>query len=282
MALPNPTNPTTDATTRRSNRSVGTIMTRVDHDCWPKKAMLNNTMAHSTGTRVTKMITGIIAALRPSASLRDRLTERPLRINQLENQPPVRLPMPDARRAPGVVADLFHVESARVVEILRQPRDVEEPGASVRNFAPTSPDLAQPQQACPPAPLFAGLASCDPQGSAYARDHQIVHNKPAAAGDEHPARANSMEQNGRDGRRRRDAPTAVPALTIPIAVERSLTGNHSAMTLVAAGNPPFAGAEQEPAAGEHPHAGGELVAGARERPEHHDDEKARAACRGDR
>ena len=34
------------------------------------------------------------------------------------------------------------------------------------------------------------------------------------------------------------APTAVPALTIPMAVERSRTGNHSAMTLVAAGNPP--------------------------------------------
>jgi hypothetical protein len=34
------------------------------------------------------------------------------------------------------------------------------------------------------------------------------------------------------------APAAVPALTMPIAVERSATGNHSAIALVAAGNPP--------------------------------------------
>jgi hypothetical protein len=33
-------------------------------------------------------------------------------------------------------------------------------------------------------------------------------------------------------------PTAVPALMIPIAVERSWTGNHSATTRVAAGKPP--------------------------------------------
>jgi hypothetical protein len=33
-------------------------------------------------------------------------------------------------------------------------------------------------------------------------------------------------------------PTAVPALTIPMAVERSLTGNHSATARVAAGKPP--------------------------------------------
>ena len=33
-------------------------------------------------------------------------------------------------------------------------------------------------------------------------------------------------------------PTAVPALMMPMAVERSRTGNHSATALVAAGNPP--------------------------------------------
>ena len=33
-------------------------------------------------------------------------------------------------------------------------------------------------------------------------------------------------------------PTAVPALISPIALERSLTGNHSATALVAAGKPP--------------------------------------------
>jgi hypothetical protein len=33
-------------------------------------------------------------------------------------------------------------------------------------------------------------------------------------------------------------PTAVPALMMPIAVDRSFTGNHSATARVAAGNPP--------------------------------------------
>ncbi len=33
-------------------------------------------------------------------------------------------------------------------------------------------------------------------------------------------------------------PTAVPALMMPIAVERSVTGNHSATARVAAGKPP--------------------------------------------
>jgi hypothetical protein len=63
-------------------------MTSVDHDCWLKNAMLKRRMAHSTGTCVTKTITGIIAALRPSASLRAKSTERPRPISQLENQPP--------------------------------------------------------------------------------------------------------------------------------------------------------------------------------------------------
>src|SRR6516165_5860048 len=34
------------------------------------------------------------------------------------------------------------------------------------------------------------------------------------------------------------APTAVPAFTRPIAADRSFTGNHSAIALVAAGKPP--------------------------------------------
>jgi hypothetical protein len=34
------------------------------------------------------------------------------------------------------------------------------------------------------------------------------------------------------------APTAVPALIIPIAVDRSPVANHSATAFVAAGNPP--------------------------------------------
>src|ERR1035437_4995682 len=45
-------------------------------------------------------------------------------------------------------------------------------------------------------------------------------------------------QHQKNQPRRGHGPTAVPALMMPIAVERSLTGNHSATTRVAAGNPP--------------------------------------------
>ena len=58
--------------------------------------MLNSTIASSTGACVTKYATGITAALSPSASLRDTLSERPACSRRLENQPPHRLPMPEA------------------------------------------------------------------------------------------------------------------------------------------------------------------------------------------
>src|SRR6266545_7327627 len=96
IAPPNPTNPATDATMRRSNRSVGTIITRVDHDCWPKKAMLKSTIARLVGAYVTNTMSGITAALAPRAALRDRLTDDPRVNNQLENQPPARHPTPAA------------------------------------------------------------------------------------------------------------------------------------------------------------------------------------------
>ena len=51
IAPPNPTSPATDADDAPANRSVGTIITSVDHDCWPKNAMLNSTIASSTGAR---------------------------------------------------------------------------------------------------------------------------------------------------------------------------------------------------------------------------------------
>ena len=62
MAPPKPTNPATEPTTFCGNRSAGRIITRVDHDCWPKNAMLNRKMASSTGAFVTKYTTGITAA----------------------------------------------------------------------------------------------------------------------------------------------------------------------------------------------------------------------------
>ena len=96
MAPPKPTRPATDATIRRAKISVGTIMTSVDQDCWPKNAMLKRTMASSTGTWVTKMMSGMTAALAPSAILRAELIGGPCCSSQLENHPPSKLPMPAA------------------------------------------------------------------------------------------------------------------------------------------------------------------------------------------
>src|SRR6266849_3804162 len=96
IAPPNPTRPATDATMRRSKRSVGTIITSVDHDCWPKNATLKSTIARLVGAYVTNMMRGITAALAPSASLRDTFTEEPRFSSQLENQPAARQPTPAA------------------------------------------------------------------------------------------------------------------------------------------------------------------------------------------
>ena len=82
---------------RRPNRSVGTIITSVDHDCWPKNAMLKSTIARPVGASGTRTMSGITAALAPSATLRAALTGVPRFNNQLENQPPARHPTPAAK-----------------------------------------------------------------------------------------------------------------------------------------------------------------------------------------
>ena len=79
------------------------------------------------------------------------------------------------------------------------------------------------------------------------------------------------------------APMAVPALMIPIAVERSRTGNHSATALVAAGKPPPSPAPRRKRARcQRPETGREAVRGAGERPRHHDEEKAAPCAEDDR
>src|SRR6185436_14683807 len=96
-----------------------------DHDCWPKNATLKSTIARSTGTWVTNTMIGMSAALAPSAILRALLSE-----------------CPDARcrvRDPGIVADLLHVEAAHVVEVLRQPEQVEVPGRVAQELGDDEP-----------------------------------------------------------------------------------------------------------------------------------------------
>src|SRR5947208_14641875 len=98
IAPPKPTSPATAPTLARGNRSVGTIITSVDHDCCPKNAIENSTSAHSTGARVTNAINGITDALAPSAILRAAFTERPCWIRRLGTHPPARPPTPPAAK----------------------------------------------------------------------------------------------------------------------------------------------------------------------------------------
>jgi len=70
MAPPKPTIPATEPTDRPGARSVGRIMTRVDQDCCPKNATLKIAIAKSTGALSTNRMTGITAALAPSANFR--------------------------------------------------------------------------------------------------------------------------------------------------------------------------------------------------------------------
>ena len=63
-------------TALRGKKSVGRIITSVDHDCCPKKARLKSASAQPTGTCGNEDDRGITAALRPSAILRARFSDR--------------------------------------------------------------------------------------------------------------------------------------------------------------------------------------------------------------
>src|SRR5262249_32267190 len=78
-------------------RSVGRIITSVDHDCCPKNARLKMKITHPTaGIDGTSITHGISAALAPSATLRATLTDAPRRSSWLDNAPPQNDPTPDA------------------------------------------------------------------------------------------------------------------------------------------------------------------------------------------
>src|SRR5437868_5350364 len=144
IAPPKPTSPATDATMRRSKRSVGTIITSVDHDCWPKKATLKSTIARLVGAYVTNTMSGMRAALAPSAALRDTLTEAPRFSNQLENHPPARHPTPAA--AYGIQAyapTRFTSKPLTSYRYFGSQNKQKYQAASLRNFATTSPHTSR-------------------------------------------------------------------------------------------------------------------------------------------
>src|SRR5438445_9837008 len=96
MARPKPIRPDTDPTAESGKMSAGRVIIKPDHDCWQKNATLNNANAQPTGTYGTNITTGMNSALRPSANLREKSSDRPLFSRALDNHPPRKLPTPDA------------------------------------------------------------------------------------------------------------------------------------------------------------------------------------------
>src|ERR1700740_1093845 len=96
MAPPKPMSPATDPTELIGMISVGSVIINPDQDCCPKNAMLKSSRAKLTDTCGTKITAGISAALIPSASFLEKFKEYPVFSSLLENQPPRKLPSPDA------------------------------------------------------------------------------------------------------------------------------------------------------------------------------------------
>ena len=115
---------------RRGNKSAGSVITSVDHDCCPKKAMLNSTIAQRTSVIVTRNTHGMSTRAGAERDLagsveREAAVQQPARECSTDEAA-------DARggiRNPGVVADLLRVELVHVEQVLWQPEAVKEPGA---------------------------------------------------------------------------------------------------------------------------------------------------------
>src|SRR5207237_565697 len=75
-------------------------------------------------------------------------------------------------------------------------------------------------------------------GIPESRIHQIVQTRPVAPVAKKTHRQLATPRMAAMAGGATTAPAAVPALIIPIAVDRSLAGNHSETALVAAGKPP--------------------------------------------
>ena len=117
-----------------------------------------------------------------------------------------------------------------------------------------------------------------------ARHHHTVQIRPKAPErQKHPAPApDPVMSSAIDGGGAATAPTAVPALMMPMAVERLAREPFGDRARRRRKSAAFAHAEQQPADGQHRHADCAAVARARERPEDHDPSKAARACRARR
>ena len=162
-------------------------------------------------------------------------------------------------------AHRLDVEAARVVEVLRQPEQVEVPGGVAQELrddeAPGLPE-AQELQPAQRRLLRAGrgehrleLRALRVAELRVPLGREVVAPPPdrpdeaeRAGEEEDPAPVGVTDSISAISGGATTMPTAVPAFMMPMAVERSCTGNHSATTRVAAGKPPPSpDAQQQPA-----------------------------------
>ena len=169
---------------------------------------LNSAIAQPTGTPGTNRISGMTIALAPSAIFRARSSGSSPCSRRLESQPPhERAEAGRRRRDPAERADGLDVEAARVVEVFRQPEEVEVPGGVAQELRDDqAPGLAEAQEAQPRQILrrAAPSASTDwisPRSSA-AELRMAVGREVVAPPPERPGEAESR----RSGRR----PSASP------------------------------------------------------------------------
>src|SRR5688572_26190857 len=111
------------------------------------------------------------------------------------------------------------------------------------NFAPTSPHVSRyPSkriQGIVGSTGAAGTADSDARaGGRYSIIHHAAHASPNAPVMKNTHRQPPLAMIAAMSGGAITAPTAVPALIIPIAVARSPTANHSDTAFVTAGNPP--------------------------------------------
>ena len=199
---------------------------------------------------------------------------------------------------PGEGADRLDVEAARVVEILRQPEQVEVPGRVAQELGDDeAPGLRGTAAASSQRRRrFGGAAGADhrrqqpPLRRRRAADAARAGSRPSTTTPPTPGRSTAGEvehrapvgvgDDQREQRRRDDA--ADRRAGVDDAHRRRALGDREPL-----GDRPrrggeaaaFAHAEQQPADREHADAGGQAVAGAGQRPEHHDRQEARRACR---
>ena len=107
----------------------GSVITSVDHDCWPAKAMLKSTITNCTGECITSRIDGITPALMPSAIFREAFTEGPAGSAGSKTIRPAGSRFPPLRtESTQTPQPVWCRSGCTSYKILRQPENVEVPG----------------------------------------------------------------------------------------------------------------------------------------------------------